>query len=147
MIIPTDTLVLVADGKRMLFLRNRGDAIQPDLRVEEVEKQDNPYQRDQARDEPGRAFAGFGAHRAAYNETDFHKMAEDNWAKDAAERLNKRALAKDFEQLVIAAPPKWLGELRKHLRPEVTNRVLGYVNKDLTHEPTDQLARHLAELE
>ena len=147
MIIPTDTLVLVADGKRMLFLRNRGDAVRPDLRVEEVEKQENPAQRDQATDKPGRAFAGFGAHRAGYDDADFHKMAEDNWAKDAAGRLNKRAQAKDFENLVIVAPPKSLGEIRKHLDPQVTNRVLGYVNKDLTHEPTDQLARHLLDLD
>ena len=147
MIIPTDTLVLVADGKRMLFLRNRGDAVRPDLRVEEVEKQENAYDRDQGRDKPGRAFASFGANRNAYSETDFHKVAEDNWAKDAAARLNKRAQEKDFEQLVIVAPPKWLGELKKHLNPQVTNRVLSYVNKDLTHEPTDQLAKHLMSIE
>ena len=32
--LPNNTLVLVADGRKMLFLRNHGDGAQIDLRIE-----------------------------------------------------------------------------------------------------------------
>ena len=40
--LPNNTLVLVADGRKMLFLRNHGDAAQIDLRVEAHPEQNNP---------------------------------------------------------------------------------------------------------
>ena len=46
--------------------------------------------------------------------------------------LKSRALAHEFEQLVIIAPPKTLGELRKHYHKEVESRLAGELAKDLT---------------
>ncbi|UUL83569.1 host attachment family protein [Sphingomonas qomolangmaensis] len=130
--VPHKAFVVVADGRKMLFLRNEGDAVHPNLVVERVREQDNPSDGEQSTDRPGRAFSSVGAGRSAYEETDFHQLEEDRFAAHTAELLNKRALTNDFETLIIVAPPKTLGELRKHYHQEVQTRLAGEIGKDLT---------------
>lgn len=130
--LPNNTLVLVADGRKMLFLRNHGDTAQIDLHVEAHREQDNPPNRDQASDAPGRSFASVGRRRSAMEETDFHQIAEDRFAAEAADLLRERALGGDFETLVVVAPPRTLGELRKHYHKEVASRIVKEIHKDLT---------------
>ncbi len=50
MLIPSDTLVLVGDGRKALFLRNRGGAGHPELFTETVMEQNNPSTHDQGTD-------------------------------------------------------------------------------------------------
>jgi protein required for attachment to host cells len=50
-------------------------------------------------------------------------LEEDRFAAETAELLKKRALRNDFESLIIVAPPKTLGELRKHYHKEVEKRL------------------------
>lgn len=141
--IPNGALVLVADGRKLLFLRNKGDETIPDLRVESHREQSNPRDRDQSSDAPGRAFPSVGSARSAMEETDFHQLEEDRFAAEAAEMLRKRALANDFKQLIIAAPPRTLGELRKHYHKEVELRLIAEVSKDLTSMPIPAIERVL----
>ena len=138
--VPNNAMVLVADGRKMLFLRNSGDALAPNLTVEHAAEQDNPADRDQKTDQAGRAAStrgggGFAAGGGTMGETDFHQQEEDRFAADAAEILKKRALANDYESLIIIAPPKTLGELRKHYHKEVSDRLTGELAKDLTGHP------------
>ena len=153
--VPHDSCVLVADGRKMLFFRNEGDAEFLNLEVERKRVDDNPPDREQGTDRPGRAFASAGSprtgsavsaganNRSAYEETDFHQLEEDRFAAEAAEMLNRRALRKEFEALVVVAPPKTLGELRKHYHKEVEKRLVGEVAKDLTNMPVAEIERTL----
>ena len=140
MALPHRALVLVADGTKVLFLRNHGDQNQIDLRTEShderEDRKDREIKTDAAGAAPVRAASG-GAevHRPAYSETDFHKQEEDRWVKDAAEELKKRALRNDFDALVIIAPPKALGTLRKELHKEVERRIVLTLNKEMTDRP------------
>lgn len=133
--LPHNALVLVADGKKMLFLRNHGDENQIDLRTEAHEEQEEHKNRDLKTDAPGTMKQSFGYGRPAYQETDFHQQEEDRWIKDAAEELKKRALRNDFEALAIIAPPKALGVLRKELHKEVERRIICTVNKEMSGRP------------
>ncbi len=64
--VPHGSCVVVADGAKMLFFRNEGDAEFLKLEVEQKREQDNPYDREQKTDAPGRAFdASGGAGRSA----------------------------------------------------------------------------------
>jgi protein required for attachment to host cells len=135
--VPHNSFVLVADGRKMLFFRNEGDADFPSLEVVRVEVQENPKESDA----PGRTFSSVGSGRSAYQETDFHALEEGRFAAAAAELLNRRALAGQFEKLFVVAPPRTLGELRKHYHKEVTNRLLAEIPKDLTGHPVDEIAR------
>jgi protein required for attachment to host cells len=141
--VPHNSFVLVADGKKMLFFRNEGDADYPKLQVERKREQDNPADRAQKSDAPGRAFASVGNGRSAYQETDFHQLEEERFAVEAAELLRERALRNDFESLIIVAPPRTLGELRKHYHKEVEKRLTGEIAKDLTGHPVTEIEKIL----
>jgi protein required for attachment to host cells len=137
--LPHNAVVLVADGRKMLFLRNQGDDAFPNLIVEEAQEQDNPATRDQATDSTGRASSPQGEARSTVRPTDFHQIEEDRFAADAAEMLKKRALANDFETLIVVAPPGTLGELRKHYHKEVSSRLTAELGKDLTGRPIGEI--------
>lgn len=138
MALPNNALVLVIDGRKMLFFRNRGDENQIDLRTEAHDEREDFKDRELKTDAPGTAAAGAtGAdtHRPAYSETDFHQQEEDIWVKDAAEQLRVRALRNDFDALAIIAPPKALGVLRKELHKEVEKRIVLTLNKEMSGRP------------
>lgn len=149
------SVVLVADGRKLLFLRNDGDATHPNLVVETAQERPNPADRDQKTDAAGAASstqsgagapavarggsnhamgggAQFAPSRGSFEETDFHQLEEDRFAAEAADLLKRRALRQDYDALVVVAPPKTLGELRKHYHVEVSNRLTGELDKDLT---------------
>jgi protein required for attachment to host cells len=145
---PNQALVFVTDGRKMLFLRNHGDENLLDLRTEAHEEREDRKDRDIRTDAPGTAphSAGVGGRgigaqggghmsRPAMEETDFHQQEEDRWVKEAADKLKERALRNDFDALVIIAPPKALGVLRKELHKEVERRVVATFNKEMTDRP------------
>ena len=125
-------LVLVTDGRKTLFFRNHGDENQIDLRTEAHDEREDAADHEMKTDAPGSTAQSGGYGRPTYEETDFHQLEEDRWARAAAEEVNKRALANDFEALAIIAPPKTLGELRKKLHKEAERRVVCEVAKEMT---------------
>lgn len=135
MALPNQALVLVADGRKLLFLRNHGDESQIDLRTEAHDQRADAKDSELKSDAAGttRQSGGFG--RPAMDETDFHQQEEDRWAKDAADELKKRALRNDFDALAIIAPPKTLGVLRKQFHKEVERRIVLTINKEMTDRP------------
>ncbi len=142
--VPHGSFVVVADGKKMLFFRNEGDSEYPKLEIERKREQTNPSDLDQKTDQAGQAPSGSsGAGYSSYGETDFHQLEEDRFAAETAELLRKRALGNDFESLIIVAPPKTLGELRKHYHKEVEKRLTGEIAKDLTGHPVTEIEKIL----
>ena len=130
-----NALVLVTDGRKTLFFRNHGDENQIDLRTEALDERPDVPNRELKSDAAGSSKQGFGFGRPAMEETDFHQQEEDLWVKDAAAELKRRALRNDFADLVIVAPPKALGVLRKELHKEVERRILFTCNKEMTDRP------------
>ena len=144
MSIPNQALILVADGRKMLFLRNHGEAARLDLKTEAHDQRVDAKDSDMKTDAPGLGAQSGGYGRPAMDETDFHQQAEDQWAKDAAEMLNRRALANDYDALVVVAPPKTLGELRKHFHKETEKRLVATFNKEMTDRPLADIEDLLA---
>lgn len=130
--IPNEALILVGDGEKALFLRNKGTREDVRLKVENILWHDNPASHEQGTDEPGRAFASVGTARSAMDETDWHQLGEERFVTEVARRLKTLALAKKFDALVVVAPPKVLGQLRKEFHKEVTDRITGELPKELT---------------
>jgi protein required for attachment to host cells len=143
MLIPQDTLVLVGDGRRALFLRNKGGAGHPDLFTEESLERKNPPSREQGTDKPGRYAGPDGKSRSATEETDWHQQAEDRFAAEIAELLYKKAHGHEFEKLIVVAPPRTLGVMRSAFRKEVAAKVSAEVAKDLTSHDLRDIARLL----
>jgi protein required for attachment to host cells len=133
--LPHNALVLVADGRKMLFFRNHGDENQIDLRTEAHDERKDRKDREIKSDAPGTVQQSFGYGRSTYEEPDFQQQEEDRWIKDAAEELKTRVLRNDFEALAIVAPPKALGLLKKSLHKEVERRIVCSVNKEMSGRP------------
>src|SRR5205823_1145862 len=86
--LPHNALVLVADGRKILFFRNHGDENQIDLRTESHDAR--RYQRKDREiktDAPGTTKQSFGYGHSTYEEPDFQQQEEDRWIKDAADEL------------------------------------------------------------
>ncbi|WP_294392422.1 host attachment family protein [uncultured Sphingomonas sp.] len=146
--VPHDSYVLVADGAKMLFFRNEGDAEAPNLQVVAAEQQADAYDRDIKTDTAGQkpGIPG-GPGGASIGETDFHQQAEDRFAAEAAERINSAALAGEFQNLIVVASPKTLGELRKHYGKHVQDKITAEIAKDLTGHPVDRIEAALMNYE
>ena len=141
--VPHNSVVLVADGRKSLFFRNEGDGTYPNLIVEEEEVHPNPAHHEQATDLAGRAVNSVDGRGSSMEEVDFHQQEEDRFAAETAEMLKSRALRNDYDALVVVAPPKMLGELRKHYHSEVEKRLIGEVAKDLTGMPVAEIEKIL----
>jgi protein required for attachment to host cells len=150
--------VLVGDGHRALFLENHGDPDLLDLRVIEARvDQKNPPTREQGTDAPGRAFPGAGGPpganfpgaggmggRSSVEPTDWHELEKEHFAREIAERVNQAAESGEMSEIVIVAPPRVLGELRKQLSAKARSKVKGELDKDLTHHPLPEIEKALA---
>ncbi len=133
------TWVLIADSEKALFLENETDGEDPYLKVVKKEEQENPPNRDQAANRPGRFNDGPSAHRSAVDDTDWHQLAKERFASDLADILYQKAHSGKFERLVIVADPSTLGQLRAELHQEVTAKVVGEIDKNLTGHPLDKI--------
>ncbi len=143
MALPNLALVLVADGRKVLFLRNHGDQNQIDLRTEAHDFRDDRKDREIKTDAPGTMKQRWGDGRPAMDETDFHQQEKDRWAKDVADELKRRALKNDFKALAIIAPPRTLSVLRKELHKDVEKRIVLTLNKEMTDRPIPDIEEML----
>jgi protein required for attachment to host cells len=134
--------LFVGDGRRALLLRNDGDPDLLDLRRVEVREDGNPPSREQGEHGPGRGAVNIGP-RSATDTSDWHALEEERFAATIAERLNRAADENRFEHIVIAAPPKVLGELRREYSKKLQGKILAEIDKDLTHHTFPDIAKVL----
>jgi len=134
-----DALVVVADGRKSLFLRNEGDAEYPNLIVESHRGHDDLPDRELKSDAPTVAVSSFGGGRNTVEETDYHQQAEDRFAAESAALLGLKVQNGGFEKLIIVAPPRTLGELRQHYTHAVSSRIVAEVDKDLVNHPVERI--------
>ena len=137
--LPQGAWVLIADGEKALFLVNEGDDQDMNLVLRDKEQQENPKAQDWAANKPGRFNDGPSVHRSAVDDTDWHALEKERFAKDLAEMLYKDAHAGRFEHLVIVASRPALSALRSEMHDEVQSRVMLDVAKVLTNHPIDAI--------
>jgi len=142
--VPSGALVLVGDGRKALFLRNKGAPTHIELVTERVLEQADPPTREQGTDKPGRYHGADGVSKSAYEEVDWHQLAEDRFAAEIGGALNRLALENKFHHLILVAPPKVLGAVRTRLHKETSERIVGEIPKDLTSHPLPEIARTLS---
>jgi protein required for attachment to host cells len=139
-----NTLVLIGDGQKALFLRNKGNPQQLNLQIEHVLEQENPATREQGTDRPGRSIQSVGAARSAMEQADWHHLAEERFAGAIADALYRLAHSNRFDKLVVVAPAKVLGNLRQAFHAEVTERIIGEIPKELTSHPIPDIEKLMA---
>ena len=135
--------IVVADGEKALLLRNDGDAGFPDLTVVRELEQDNPPTHEQGTERPGRHSDGPSPHNSAYEETDWHRLNKEHFAREIADLLYRLAHRGTFEHLAVIAPPQVLGEMRKQFHKEVAARVVTEIPKTLTNHSLFEIEKLL----
>jgi protein required for attachment to host cells len=141
--IPHNTLILVGDGRKALFLRNQGAQTNLQLEVEHRLLHAAPATRELGTDRPGRTVSGPTQARSAMEQTDWHQIEEDRFVDTVAGVL-AQAVASDPElKIAVVLPPKALGHLRTNLPSALQKHVILEIPKDLTHHPIPDIARHL----
>ena len=143
MILSSGTIVLVADGARMVLMRNAGDAANPDLQAIEHRQYESLPARQLATDAPGVSFSSGSRNRHTYDEGDPHDDEETRFLRAAAEALD-RVVSGDAEPVVVVAPPPTLGILRGAYSPKVKAAMKAEIDKDLTRLPVPEIADRLA---
>lgn len=141
--IPKNALILVADGAKLLLFRNAGEGGNVELETVGHEKQSSPPTHAQGTDKPGISHSSTGSGRSGLEGSDFHQQDEDRFAHHAADLLKRAALEGWADAIVVVAPPRALGEMRKHYHKDVTSRIVAEINKDLTGHPVAEIARAL----
>ncbi len=68
------------------------------------------------------------------------------FAHEVADYLNEHAEKRAFQRLILAAPPKFLGDLRAALNDGAQKTVVGEVHKDFTKLSDDELKQRIAAL-
>jgi protein required for attachment to host cells len=140
------TWILVADGKRARILHNDG----PGLGLTAVPGGEHSIElkpsREMTSDKPGRTQESATSSRHAIEpRVDWHRFEKTKFAQSMAKILDEAGARGSFDRLVLVAPPRTLGDLRAALADTTRARVSAEIDKDLTHEPLNALARRLGE--
>jgi protein required for attachment to host cells len=146
LLIPFDTWVLVADGRKALLMRNAADETRVDLKVLKViEQPENPKTAEHGTDRPGRAVESATGRRSAMEQTDWHDLAERDFAGEVAEMVERHHRDGDFSKLVVVAPARTLAEFRQRFSRELHGTVVAELDKDLTKHPVHEIERLLTQ--
>ena len=138
--------ILVADASKARFFKVES----PMGELIELETAVNPKGRlhngDIATDRPGRQADSMDVGRSAMEEPTEPKDAElQKFARELAHKLESQRSSGEMEKLYLVAPPKFLGELRKHLKPEVRELIAEEIRKDVSQLGARDLRKHLPE--
>jgi protein required for attachment to host cells len=140
------TWVVVADAGRSVFYRNDGPG-RGLIHVEQVVAPRDPPSRDWGTDRPGRSYESVGGARHAIDpRADPHGQAEERFAQEISRRLAAAGKTARFERLILVAPPRFLGLLRRFLPDDLRGKVVGELAKDLTGAPPERLTEGLGHL-
>jgi protein required for attachment to host cells len=128
MLLPHGTIVALLDGKSFKLLRNTGTEAHPELAEMATPQLD------------AHNHSGTSHHSKPGNHAD-SLVAEDAHAIAATAWLNAEVLAHRIEHLVVIAPPRTLGEMRRHYHKLLDQALLGELAKELTgRQPTEIVA-------
>jgi len=136
--------VVVCDGAKALILENAGDTENPNLKTREVYEQKGPATHELGTDKPGRAAGVDGKTRSAVSQTDWHDRTEQAFLEDLAKRLDAAISAGETKSIVMVAPPRALGVLRKAYSSALRQAVRAEIDKDLVKVPVYEIEKHLA---
>lgn len=138
--------LLVADGKQARAYHYDGRQHLPRAEPDFALAHDDPPSRDIRTDKPGRMQPSAGTGTATFApRTDAHDMAETQFLDQVVTRLAAAIAAGQCDQVILAAPPRALGHLRKVLPDAARKAVSHEIDKDLTKLPIEKLAQVVAD--
>ena len=138
------TWILVTNASSGRILRNTG----PNKGLEMVKEFDHPQSReknsDLVTDRPGHNQGHGNGHGSYVPATTPKEHEADIFALELARELETGRVAKEYERLVLVAPPAFLGQLNQRLNAPVKALVSDKLEKDYTRATNKELAQHLS---
>ena len=139
--------IVVGDGEKALVFANQGDADLPVFETLDVLEQDLPSSNSAVSDvrpaEAGEESDARLDHDALRQHKNWKRIEKTKFAKSVADALYKAAHAGRFSRLVLVAPPRTLGDLRRELHQAVSERIVAEIDKNLTNHPPDRIEKLL----
>lgn len=107
-----------------------------------------PPTRDIAADRPGRTFdrAGPGRH-AMEPRHDAHRQGKSEFLREMADRLDRSCRSRDFDNLVVIAPPTALGDLRSSFSKRIQSALVQEHAKEVTGLSEPALVEYLKRID
>lgn len=100
--------------------------------------------RDLVTDRPGRAFDRSGPGRHAMDpDVGPREHEAERFAREVCDAIEDGRHNGGFDRLIIAAPPDFLGRLRKAISPAAGQRLIETVDKNLVGEDAEEIRRRL----
>ena len=131
--IPHLALVALANGEKFKLMRNVGQPLEPKLEaVGDLDLELTNFSAGVRHQDPAGQRNG---------STDIDELAH---GAAIAEWLNTQTLRGGIDQVVIAADPKTLGQIRQQCHKELESRIVGEVAKDLLNSPLPAIEQALA---
>ncbi|WP_055045202.1 host attachment protein [Devosia sp. A16] len=138
------TWILIADGATAKVFEHTGPG--KGLRaVDDLMFEQTPLKAGEIMaDRPGRSISsmGSGGRSAMEYSSDPVAVRERRFVENVAEELDRKHQQRAFDQLIIAAAPTALGDLRPALSKGLRETIIAELPKDLTNLPTPQLGQH-----
>jgi protein required for attachment to host cells len=138
------TWIVFADGAKARIACSTGKGKGLKVLLDEEHEASKLRGRDLLSDRPARTFssAGAGSHMVQ-PASDPREVEKHKFVRHLCDLLTKGLNDGRYDQLVLVAPPRVLGELRSTLSGAVKQKVTAELAKDLTNTPAHDLARHL----
>jgi protein required for attachment to host cells len=135
--------VVVCDGRKALILENVGDDKFPNLRCREEHEHPDPPSREQGTAPPGKVQPSVGTARSAVEETDWHEQSEQRFLGWLAHHLDAAATNGEAKAMIIVAPPRALGVLRRAYSPRLRAALKAEIDKDFVRTPIYEIEKQL----
>jgi protein required for attachment to host cells len=136
------TWFIIADGGRARFVERDEQGAYRTI-SSFVSTELKASSRDLATERPGRVHeSATTARHAIEPKTDPKEAAKEDFVRYVADQVQSEQ--KNFDDLVLVAPPRVLGQLRETLAKSVADAVTWDLAKDLTKVPDHELSEHLS---
>lgn len=131
--------IAVCDGRKAIIFENEGDAEYPTFAVREVMEHASLANRDLDSDKPGRVRESATTARSAIESVDHHDLDEQAFLSEVSNRLEALLATNQLQHLIMVAPPRALGVLRKLYSPALRGAIRAEVDQDLVKVPVGEL--------
>lgn len=141
------TWIVITDGAKGQIVVNEGPGLHLLPPTEFSSDAARQKGQDLVSDRGGRSFDRNAEGRHAVEPRSNPKQVEkDKFVRSVADQIRTGNGSGSFDQLVLIASPKVLGQLRKLLSKDFSDRIVGEIAKDLTNLNTRDLAEHLGDI-
>lgn len=136
--------LVAADGITAKFYQVHTQPLKLELLPEATLHGVNKMTRDLESDRPGVSFESVGgARHAIERHSNAQRRQKELFALRVAAFINNAAQEECFDEIIVVAPPRTLGDLRRDLNPAAQKCVAHEIGGDWTKLDAREVARHL----